>query len=175
VRNRALVLALLAALAVGLWSARPGLMAPEPALAGPAARPGRATAPPLRIDHDRLAAKRPQAQVGRRDLFEFGPVPTPEPTPTPAPTPTPEPTPTPVPTPTPPPPLPPLDVEFLGVVEDGKGLKLAVLLTDKRVVLTGKVGDVVANRLKVVQIGLESVDVQEVGSERVRRLPLKGN
>ena len=33
----------------------------------------------------------------------------------------------------------------------------------------------VANRFRIVKIGLESVDIQEVGSDQVRRIPLKGN
>ena len=52
---------------------------------------------------------------------------------------------------------------------------MAILLTDRQEILTGRSGDVVANRLKIVSIGLESVDVQDVGASGVRRLPLKGN
>jgi hypothetical protein len=74
-----------------------------------------------------------------------------------------------------PPPLPPLNIKYIGVLENKRGLKVAVLMTDRKEVLTGQVGEVVANRLKIVRIGIESVDVQEVGSEQVRRIPLKGN
>jgi hypothetical protein len=42
-------------------------------------------------------------------------------------------------------------------------------------VLTGQPGEVVGNRFRIVKIGLESVDVQEVGSDQVRRIPLRGN
>jgi hypothetical protein len=31
------------------------------------------------------------------------------------------------------------------------------------------------NRFKVVRIGIESVDVQDVGSGQLRRIPLRGN
>ena len=48
-------------------------------------------------------------------------------------------------------------------------------MTDRKEVLTGQVGEVVANRYRIVKIGLESVDVQEVGSDQVQRIPLKGN
>jgi hypothetical protein len=33
----------------------------------------------------------------------------------------------------------------------------------------------VGNRLRIVKIGLESVDVQDVGGGTVRRIPLRGN
>jgi hypothetical protein len=83
-------------------------------------------------------------------------------------------TPPPVTVPTPPP-LPPLNIKYIGAFEGKKGLKVAVLMTDRKEVLTGQVGEVVANRYRIVRIGLESVDVQDVGSEQVRRIPLKGN
>jgi hypothetical protein len=85
-------------------------------------------------------------------------------------------TPPPAPVPTGPPPPPPLNVKFIGSVEDKRrGLKVAVLLTDRQEILTGKAGETVANRLKIVTIGLESIDVQDVGASAVRRIPLKGN
>jgi len=73
-----------------------------------------------------------------------------------------------------PPPLPALNVKYIGAVEGKRGLKVAVLMTDRKEILTGQAGEVVANRIKIVRIGLESVDVQEVGSDQVRRIPLKG-
>ena len=56
-----------------------------------------------------------------------------------------------------------------------QGLKVAILLTDRQEILTGRPGEIVANRLKIVAIGLESVDVQDVGAPNVRRIALKGN
>ena len=50
-----------------------------------------------------------------------------------------------------------------------------MLMTERSEVLTGQVGEMVGNRFRIVKIGLESVDIQEVGSEQVRRIPLKGN
>lgn len=121
----------------------------------------------------RLSAERGEAPLGKRDLFEFGshaPAPTPvtasAPAPTAAPTPPPEPG---------PPPVPPLSVKYIGSLEDRRGLKVAVLMTDRKEILTGQTGDLVANRFKIVKIGFESVDIQDVGSDRVRRVPLKGN
>lgn len=124
----------------------------------------------------RLDAGARGGSAGRRDIFDFGPLPTLVPPPT-------EPPVTevavfvpPSPLPTGPPAPPPLNVKYIGAMEDKqRGLKIAILLTDRQEILTGRAGDVVANRLKIVTIGLESVDVQDVGAQSVRRLPLKGN
>jgi hypothetical protein len=51
---------------------------------------------------------------------------------------------------------------------------VAVLEAEGRDILTGREGDLVANRLEIVKIGLESLDVRDVGGDRVRRLPLEG-
>jgi len=138
-----------------------------------ASRSAAADAELPRIGLDRLQKPHGGVEVGKRDIFDFGP---PPPTPPPPPQP-----PTPVPTavvevsPTPPPP-PPMNVKYIGSLADNeKGLKVAVLLNDRKEVLTGGVGDVVANRFRIVSIGLESVDIQDVGSNRVQRIPLKGN
>ena len=132
-------------------------------------RPG--AAPPL-IGLAQVTGDKPKVEVGKRDLFAFATPPPPPPTPEPPPTmATPPPPPT-VPTPTP---LPALNVKYIGTLESQPGLKVAMFMTDKKEVLTGQVGDTVGNRFKVVKIGLESVDVQQVGADRTERLPLKGN
>ena len=140
--------------------------------------------PPVpRIDLARLSAERPDSGAGNRDLFRFGaaaarheddedelPVVT-------------------VPVPTPPPglpvdsatgpaqatSLPPLNLKYLGSVENRSGVKVAVLLTDRKEVLTGQAGETVANRYRIARIGLESVDLEDVSSGQSRRLPLRGN
>ena len=71
--------------------------------------------------------------------------------------------------------LPPLKLKYIGSVESKAGVKVAVLLTDRREVLTGQAGQVVANRYRIARIGLESVDLEDVGSGQSRRVPLKGN
>jgi hypothetical protein len=125
-----------------------------------------------RIGRDRLKEEAEEAPVGDRDLFGFGgPPPTPEPPPT-MPTVADLPTPEPLPTPTP---LPPLTVKYMGSVENGRGVKVALFVTDKKEVLAGQVGETVMNRFRVMKIGFESVDVQQVGFDQVQRLPLKPN
>ena len=128
-----------------------------------------------RIGLDRLQKPHGGIEVGKRDIFDFGP---PPPTPPPPPRP-----PTPVPTPVVEDPAaamaaaaPPMNVKYIGsLADDHKGIKVAVLLNERKEVLTGGVGEVVANRYRIVSIGLESVDLQDVGSNRVQRIPLKGN
>jgi hypothetical protein len=140
--------------------------------------------PPVpRIDLARLGAERPESQAGQRDLFAFGAgsrrtEPTGEVEPAPV---------TPAPaagtsgaategavaplTPT----VPALNLRYLGSVESRSGVKVAVLLTDRREVLTGQAGEVVANRYRIARIGLESVDLEDIGSGQARRIPLRGN
>ena len=66
-----------------------------------------------------------------------------------------------------PPPLPALNIKYIGTLErpGQPGLKLAMFMTERKEVLTGQVGQVVANRFVVKRIGLESVDIQELGSD----------
>ena len=71
--------------------------------------------------------------------------------------------------------LPPLNLKYIGSVENKAGVKVAVLVTDRREVLTGQAGEVVANRYRIARIGLESVDLEDVSSGQSRRIPLKGN
>jgi hypothetical protein len=148
-------------------------VAPSASAAETSTGPARRDPDLPRIDLARLDRPRPASGIGRRDLFDFA---TPPPTPPPPPMRSAPPVveaPPPVTAPTPPP-LSPLNIKYIGAFEGKKGLKVAVLMTDRKEILTGQAGEVVANRYRIVRIGLESVDVQEVGSEQVRRIPLKG-
>jgi len=171
-------LALAAAVSVGwmvLRDTTPAVAPSARAAETPKGVAAKAPGPDMpRIDLARLDRPRPASGIGRRDLFDFAtPPPTPPP-PMPSAPPVAAETPPPVTIPTPPP-LAPLNIKYIGAFEGKKGLKVAVLMTDRKEVLTGQAGEVVANRYRIVRIGLESVDVQEVGSEQVRRIPLKGN
>ncbi len=138
-------------------------------------------APPLpRIDLARLSAERPDSGAGERDLFRFGSAARGEEDEDELPV-----VHVPVATPAPPPPidtgqrqatsLPPLNLKYLGSVENRAGVKVAVLLTDRQEVLTGQAGDTVANRYRIARIGLESIDLEDVASGQSRRIPLRGN
>jgi len=142
-----------------------------------------------RIDLARLEQPRTAAEAGHRNLFDFGADPTP-PTPAPA-----QPTPKPPGLPGPggpggapgteglgaglvapgPPPLPPLNVRYIGSVENSDGIRVAVLVTDRQEILFGQSGQVVANRYRIVKIGLESVDLEDVNTGQSRRVALRGS
>ncbi len=148
-----------------------------------AARSGSPTRSPSipRIDLARLDQPRGTDEAGRRDLFAYGQIVEPR-----------QPDPTPPPRPATPPPtsvasgdrpdgapglpvLPPLNLKYIGSVEAASGLKVAVLVTDRREVLTGQTGQVLANRYRIARIGLESVDLEDVGTGQSRRIPLRAN
>jgi hypothetical protein len=169
-------LAALAAVAVTGWALRHSDAAP--AVFG-SPRTARPLLPIPRIALARIDAPRGENQAGRRDLFAFGAAPREEAMASPpvaaAPagpggmpggaaasgpvTPS----------------LPPLKLWYIGSVENKAGVKVAVLVTDRREVLTGQAGQVVANRYRIARIGLESVDLEDVGTGQSRRIPLKGN
>jgi hypothetical protein len=69
-------------------------------------------------------------------------------------------------------------LKFAGFVEKtepgGANKKFAVLL-DGEEILTGAEGDVVGNRYKIVEIGLESVTVALEGSPFTQKIPLRTN
>lgn len=141
--------------------------------AAPEVSASRAVSGVPRIALDRLAAPRAEVGAGRRDVFDEDGAPAQaardgEPPPAPS---------LPVPAPealAPAPAAPSFSVKFIGAVER-EGARVAVLMTDRKEILTGQAGEVVANRLKIVRIGLESVDVQDVGGGALRRLPLRAN
>ena len=128
-----------------------------------------------RIDLQRVDAPPHASKAGERDIFEYGRAPVVQAEATPPPEvearPVPmvnlDPTPPPVPT------LPPLNLKFIGSLDNARGLKVAVLVTEKNEILTGKVGEIVANRYKIGKIGFESVDLEDVTSGQNRRIPLR--
>lgn len=119
------------------------------------------------IGLDRVKSPREPSGAGRRNVFDFY-----EPPPPPvARLPEAQVVYAPAPTPTP---IPPLNMKYVGSAERG-GVRKAIFLTDQNEVLTGAEGETVANRVKVVRINLESIDVQDLWSGQPRRIPLKGN
>jgi hypothetical protein len=171
------VLALGLVVALYFWS-RSGPPATASANGSPSVGGGPAEPDVARIDLGRLDSPKVGMGAGQRDLFDFGALPAPPPPPPPprsvVPTPLPElvgPVMPIIPTPTP---LPPLNIRYVGVLEDKRGLKVAVFLTEREEVLTGQAGQLVGNRFRIVRIGLESVDIQEAGSDHTRRIPLGG-
>jgi hypothetical protein len=177
-REKALLglLALILA-ALGVWALQHPESAPR-VLSRAKAEPPPAPVP--RIDLARLDAPHPDNDAGRRDLFDYGAAEaTDVPTAATAP---PIVGPPPASTPTGGAPedlraatLPPLNLWYIGSVESARGIKVAVLVTDRREVLTGQAGQTVANRYRIARIGLESVDLEDLSSGQSRRIPLRGN
>jgi hypothetical protein len=183
-RGALIAVAAAAIFAIGVmrWHAS-GLPLPV-AGAAPAAGPAsRKSAEPVPwINLDRLKADRPVVALGkRRNPFQF--VAKPEPTPPPTPPPPPgsggadgedgsedE---GPSPTPTAPPPSP-LPLRFFGVLEPKGQGKIAVILSEQKEILHGREGEVLGGRYKILKIGHESIDVQEVTTGHTERLPLRG-
>ena len=71
--------------------------------------------------------------------------------------------------------LPPMNLRYLGAVQVPDGHWFAALVTDRKELLTGKEGDVIANRFRIVKIGVESIDLLETTSGRQRRVRLGGS
>jgi hypothetical protein len=69
-----------------------------------------------------------------------------------------------------------LDMKYAGFLEktgaDGVKSKYAIFL-DGNEILAGAEGEMIANRFKVVEIGLESVTVSPSGSSATQRIPLQ--
>ena len=179
-RREVLLLGLLAvAVAVVLWPQIRGSGGAPAVLSR--TRPADPIPPVPRIDLARLEEDHTEVEVGRRDLFTYGP---PDPDEYEAPPAAPPPVLRTTPPPTVGPAgggdagrasLPPLNLKFIGSVGNAQGVKVAVLLTDNNEVLTGQPGEVVANRYRIERIGIESVDLEDVGTGQSRRIPLKGN
>lgn len=182
-RREAILLVLSAVVVAGVgWRLLSG---PGTAPVAPALRTLAAGQSVPRIDLARLEQPASSTEAGRRNLFAFGAARVTEQAPPPVVMPTP---PQVVPQPVlgagasgdaaaaaGPPPLPPLNVKYIGSVENASGAKVAVLVTDRQEVLTGQAGQVVANRYRVARIGLESVDLEDVNTGQSRRVPLKGS
>ncbi len=69
---------------------------------------------------------------------------------------------------------PPMNLRYLGAVQVPDGGWVAALLTDRKELLTGKEGEVVANRYRIVKIGIESIDLLETASGRQKRVKIGG-
>ena len=148
----ALGLVLVGLVAYKMWPDESAAMTPPPTQAraqgtSPAAPPG-----DLKVRLDALTVKRPDPGDVERNPFRFRPPPAPPPPPPVTFTPPP-----PGPPPTPPPPvIPPIPLKFMGTVE-GPGIKLAALTDCKGFTYSGREGETIDGRYKLVRIQTESV------------------
>lgn len=180
--RREMLLLALVALAAVVWLWQPFSQDGDPAAMPSRARPEAPTGPVPRIDLARLDEPPSDVEIGRRDLFAYGALRRPaedaETTATPPPAPA-------LARPAATAPrgpanrsgsgLAPMNLRFIGSVGNEHGVTVAVLVTERNEVLTGQPGDVIANRYRIEKIGIESVDLEDVGTGQSRRIPLKGN
>jgi hypothetical protein len=149
---------------------------PGTPVASSSAAPARGSGPEVPWIHlDRLKSPNPAVGLGRRNIFGYGVTAPPPVEYTEAPpeiyTPPPITMP-PGPTPTPAP--PPLTLKFMGVAQPEGGKKIALLLTEQKEILHGREGDVLAGRYRIVKIGLESVEVEEVTTGQKQSIAIGG-
>jgi hypothetical protein len=179
--RREMLLLALAAVAALVWLWQPfGHDGAAPTVLS-RSRPDAPTGSVPRIDLARIEEPGPDVEIGRRDIFAYGAArQASEAMEEPA-----------APYPAPPPVrpsaaasrdpmagprgLPPMNLKFIGSVGNEEGVKVAVLVTERNEVLTGRPGDVIANRYRIERIGIESVDIEDVGTGQSRRIPLKGD
>ncbi len=180
-RREMLLLALVAVAAV-VWLWPPFGQGGAAPAALSRARPEAPTGPIPRIDLARLDEPASDVEIGRRDLFAYGALRRPaEAGDSAARSTPPSRPPRPTSTATRGPAgqagsgLAPMNLRFIGSVGNEQGVKVAVLVTERNEVLTGQPGDVIANRYRIAKIGIESVDLEDVGTGQSRRIPLKGN
>lgn len=70
-------------------------------------------------------------------------------------------------------PAAPIALKFIGIVESGGGLRLAVL-TDGRVVSHGQEGDIIDGRYRILKIGVESIEVASLDGRSRHTIRLSG-
>jgi hypothetical protein len=81
----------------------------------------------------------------------------------------------PVPTgPPPPPPPPPINLKFFGTAVRTNGVRQAFLLNGEDVYLAAA-GDIVARKYKIVSIGANSIQVEDLQYSDTQTLPLQAN
>jgi hypothetical protein len=167
-------LALVAGLALVSWlmpgkSAAPAPRASNPRV--PAAKKGVETVQPADLDvHlEELKAARPASEAGERNPFRFYVKPPPPPPPAPPVASRGNAPPPPVVDAGPPPP-PKIPLKFIGVIEVPGGGKVAAL-SDCRMTMHGREGEIIAGQYRLVHIGVESVVMEYVdgrGRETIR-------
>jgi len=120
-----------------------------------------------------LSAERPKPGPTDRNLFRFKPKAPPPPPPSAR---TPPPTAPAVPEgPPPPPALAPIQLKFIGVVEQGPGQpKIALLRDQMGNILRGAEGDVIEGRWRIVKIGVESIDMAYLDGRGRQTIRLTG-
>ena len=150
-------LAVVGLVAYKMWPDESAAMTPPPATQarGQQNAPEKVASSDLKVRLDALAVKRPDPGDAERNPFRFRPPPAP-PAPPPVKFTPPPPT---EPTLPPPPVIPPIPLKFMGTVE-GPGIKLAALTDCKGFTYSGREGETIDGRYKLVRIQTESIVIE---------------
>ena len=167
----------IAVLALAIWSMWPSSPAPSASAPAPAARearqsPGGATTvPPVKLEE--LKAERQPPSDTPRNPFRYqpkAPPPGPPPKKIDAPPPIVDTEPS---KPMPPPGPPPIPLKFIGTLTRADGVQWAVL-SDGKVTMHGRDGDIVDGRYRIVKIGAESIEMTYVDGRGRQVIRLTG-
>ena len=73
-----------------------------------------------------------------------------------------------------PPPPPPIALKFIGLVQKADGTKYAVLSDGKGPPISGREGEEIEGRYKILKIGTESIEIAYIDGRGRRTIPLTG-
>ena len=73
-----------------------------------------------------------------------------------------------------PPPPPPITLKFIGLVQKADGTKFAVLSDGKGPPISGREGQEIEGRYKILKIGTESIEIAYIDGRGRRTIPLTG-
>jgi hypothetical protein len=76
--------------------------------------------------------------------------------------------------PPPPPPPPPIPYRFIGIVAGAEGIGRIAVLSDGKVVVHGREGDIIEGRFKLMKIGEESVQMEYIDGRGRQTIRLSG-
>jgi hypothetical protein len=130
--------------------------------------------PPADVNLETLARDRGEPVDANRNPFRFRPKPAPPPAPVKAITPgNGQAGGTMPPVPVGPPPPPPITLKFIGLVEKTDGTRIAVLSDGKRPI-SGKEGEEIEGRYKILKIGNESLEIAYIDGRGRTQIRLSG-
>jgi hypothetical protein len=129
------------------------------------------------VNLEALNGQRPKPEAAERNLFRFRPKAPPPPPPAPTRVAPPVMPVTPVPTgPSPPPQVPPIALKFIGIMEaPTQKVKIAVLSDGRNAPFTGKEGDIIEGRYRILKIGVESIELAYVDGRGRQTIRLTGS
>lgn len=155
------VIAVLALAIWSMWPSSPAPLASAPLAAARGAQQARSAAAPVAaVKLEALSAERQPPSDTPRNPFRYQPKAAP---PSPKPVGAAPPAevsgePSKPAAPSGPPPPPPIPLKFIGILERANGVKWAVL-SDGKVTMHGRDGDIIDGRYRIVKIGTESIEL----------------